>query len=67
MRSRDNRGRYTKISSQNFHIFGEKNPSSSRNPREWYISNQKEGNNTQKILGQQVGEKIKSNSARIEI
>ena len=66
MRPRDSRGRYTKISSQNSHIFGDKTPLSSRNPRERCTSNQKQENNTHKILGQQVGETTKSNSAGIE-
>ena len=66
MRPRDSRGRYTKISSNKFHIFWDKTPSSSRNPWERYTSNQKEENNARDILGQQVGETIKSNPARME-
>ena len=62
MRPRDSRGRYTKISSKNSPIFGDKTPSLSRNPRERYMSNQREEDITQEILGKQVEETIKSNS-----
>ena len=51
MRPRDIWGRYIKTSFKNSDIFGGKTPPS-RNPRERYIDNKKEGNSTQKILGQ---------------
>ena len=61
MRPRDSRGRYTKISSQNFPIFGDKTPSSSRNPGDSYTCNQREESNTHEIVGKQLEESTKSN------